>query len=37
MSTYTEAQLARYLAHIGYRQDARQQAAEDPLGCLTTL
>jgi arylamine N-acetyltransferase len=38
MSTYTDAQLTRYLSHIGYlREDARQHAAQDPLGCLTAL
>ncbi|KAL2016786.1 hypothetical protein VTK56DRAFT_2999 [Thermocarpiscus australiensis] len=37
MHTYTDEQLARYLQHIGYRRNARLHAAEDPLGCLTTL
>ncbi|KAH6843387.1 arylamine N-acetyltransferase 1 [Chaetomium sp. MPI-CAGE-AT-0009] len=37
MSTYTDAQLARYLEHIRYRGDARQLASQDPLGCLTAL
>lgn len=37
MQTYTDEQLAQYLTHIGYPHDARQQVAEDPLGCLTTL
>ncbi|KAL2143408.1 hypothetical protein VTI28DRAFT_10462 [Corynascus sepedonium] len=37
MYTYTDKQLSRYLDHIGYRQDARQEALEDPLGCLTRV
>lgn len=37
MHTYTEAQLARYLEHIGYAGDARQRASTDPLGLLADL
>lgn len=38
MSAYTDAQLTRYLSHIGYHlEDARQHAAQDPLGCLIAL
>ena len=41
MSTYTEAQLSLYLKHINIPnltvQQARQSAATDPLGFLTTL
>ncbi|GAB1315407.1 hypothetical protein MFIFM68171_05617 [Madurella fahalii] len=37
MHTYTEAQLRRYLEHIGYRGDARQAVSTDPLGLLTAL
>jgi len=40
MATYTEEQIARYLGHIGYRQDVRQvrqSVASDPLRCLTAL
>ncbi|AEO55696.1 hypothetical protein MYCTH_2299783 [Thermothelomyces thermophilus ATCC 42464] len=37
MHTYSDEQLRRYLDHIGYRGDARQQASAEPLGCLTRL
>lgn len=37
MHKYSDEQLRRYLDHIGFRGDARQQASADPLGCLTRL
>jgi arylamine N-acetyltransferase len=37
MATYTEEQIARYLAHIGYHEDVRRQVASNPLGCLAAL
>ncbi|KAK3361515.1 hypothetical protein B0T24DRAFT_684558 [Lasiosphaeria ovina] len=38
MATYSDEQLARYFAHIGYQgRSARQAAGEDALEVLTTL
>ncbi|KAK4097997.1 cysteine proteinase [Parathielavia hyrcaniae] len=37
MHAYSDEQVSRYLQYIVYQGDARQQASQDPIGCLTTL